>query len=560
MGFSLLPRVCLCIASVLTSSTLAAQPPTQSPGADENTAFEQARAKSAPEDRIAAFNGFLARFPTSAHTRVAQEALLTTYLNAYPDRVRPIHTTAAALIAAAAPGLERWIEESRIADLLASAEPKGADLPDAETWAKTALDALTEPAYRHETTVAQLKYKLPKLPQKQIHEQFIGYRASFLATAAHVALDKDETSHANDLLTEAFQLNPLSGEVNALRGQLALALGQSETALECFERADAMGRLNPALRQRELELFQALKHGDSEALNRRVDEVYHALYPRLYVLSPRQLPAGGHTVLLELFTGSGCMPCAGPDLAIESLLTTYNRQDLAVLEYDEHIPRPDPLTTPDTITRAAFYNVASTPEAYLDGQPLQVLGAARADVENVVIGFADAIENEAAFPSGLQISVAVSRSTTGDLHADVTLTPTPVPHAKPDETTGDTSLRALARARVFAALVQDNIRYSGENGVRFHRMVVRAVQQASAASFLNTNAQRPTLRFQLAAIQQANTAYLTNFQTTNDRFGTCHFSTTDFPLRMSDLSLVVWVQDPATKQVLQTAVAALPSD
>jgi tetratricopeptide (TPR) repeat protein len=553
MSFSPLSRFGLCIATALAAALPVRATTPQTSESEETIAFQHARAITRPEERIAALSAFTVQYPSGTHSRNALEALLRTYLDSYPDRTQAIHTSAEALIAKASPGLERWIEESRVADLLASGEPQGADLAGAQSWAQAALDALSEGSYRRETTAAQLRYKLPKLSPKQTHEQFIGYRASFLTSAAHVALDQQKYDRATELLAEAYRLNPLSGEGNALRGQLALAQNQPQPALDALERADAMGALTPALRGKELQLFQQLEHGDAEDLNRHIDEIYRALYPPLYTLSARQLPAGGHTTLLELFTGSGCMPCAGPDLAIESLLTTYTRQDLAVLEYDEHIPRPDPLTTPDALNRGAFYDVSATPEAYLDGQPVQVLGAARADVENIVIGFADAIESEAALPSGLQLSAKALTCDDVDLCLQVTMTPLPLAPAKADETTGDTSATALARARVFVALAQDHLRYSGENGIRFHRMVVRAVQQAPASRVLGPE-QRPTFRFQPAAIQQANSSYLREFETANDRFGAFHFATTDFPLKSEDLSFVVWVQDSATRQVLQTIV------
>ena len=286
-----------------------------------------------------------------------------------------------------------------MADLLASAKPSGADLTDAQIWAQTALGSLTELAYRREITTERMRYKLPRLTPRKIHEEFLAYRATFLAAAAHVALDQHRLDSASLFLKEASSLNPLNPEVNLLEAQLALAKDQPQPALDLFERADALGALDPEAHTQELQLFQTLNpRAAPQTLPHQVDEIYRTLYPTLYTLPPRHLPPGGHTTLLELFSGTGCAPCAGPDLALESLLATYSRQDLAVLEFDEHIPRPDPLTTPASITRAAFYGSETTPEAFLDGQPLQVLGSSRQDVENIVIGFADAIESQESLP------------------------------------------------------------------------------------------------------------------------------------------------------------------
>ena len=530
----------------------------QTPAGD-TTAFQQARAQTAPDLRIAALTAYLDHFPAASHRDAAQELLLETYLSSFPDRTAPIHTLAAASIAAAPQGFGRWQQQAIVADLLAAAKPGGADLADAQLWAQSALDSLTEPAFRREAGTTRIRYKLPKLTAHQIHEQFVANRASFLAASAHVDLDLHQNDRAAQLLQEATHLDPLNPEINLLQAQLALAANQSQPALTLFERADALGALDADSRQQELQLFQTLNPNSTpEALDRQIDDVYRALYPPLYTLPPRQLPPGGHTALLELFTGSGCTPCAGPDLAIESLLTTYTRQDLAVLEFDENIPRPDPLTTLDSTARAAFYGVETTPEAFLDGQSLQVLGSSRQDVQNIVVGFADTLESQATLPSGLNLTATASRSATGDLQASVTLIPKPVPDAKPGETTGDTSFRTLAHAQLFAALVQDNIRYSGENGIRIHRMVVRSLQASPAATFLT--AQPHTLTFHPRAIEGANTAFLTNYESTNDRFGAFHFRTTHFSLNDGPLALVLWVQNPTTKEVLQTTFVPLPNN
>ena len=104
-------------------------------------------------------------------------------------------------------------------------------------------------------------------------------------------------------------------------------------------------------------------------------------------------------------------------------------------------------------------------------------------------------------------------------------------------------------------------------------MVVRSLQETPAGTFLTPNPQPRTLVFHLADVESANTAYLTHYASTNDRFGAFRFATTSFPLQVSTvqsspvqsspaqdapLALVIWVQDPVTKDVLQTTFAPLP--
>ncbi|HLI76230.1 MAG TPA: hypothetical protein VKV02_04730 [Acidobacteriaceae bacterium] len=516
----------------------------------EASAFAAARAVSSPEQRIAALQSYLQEFPSGAHSGAARDLLLQIYLLSFPDQREPIHALATAEVMSVPPGFERWEEQARVADTLAGAEPAGADLEDAQQWAQSALASLTEAAYRREMAAAQARYKLPRLTAKEIHAQYLQQRTMFLAAAAHVDLQAGKLQDATTLLDEASALHPLSPEVNALRGQLALAEGRNDAALAALERADAMGGLDATWRAKELALFQASTHGDSTALQEQIDSVYRNLYPPAFQLPRRQLPPGGHTALLEIFTGSGCAACAGVDQAANSLLASYAPQDLALIEFDEHIPRPDPLANPDSVARAAFYGVEQAPQAFLDGQEVQVLGSSRQDVENIVVSLADVIEDQAALPSSLTLQLATSWSGTGVVTVQRILDRRPAPNGLPE-----TSLRALARAMVFTALVEDNVRYSGENGIRFHRMVVRSLQSAPAANLFGAASQAQQTTFDIPSVRKTNDAYLAEYETTNDRFGAFQFASPAPPLEKSHLAVVVWVQDPVTRRVLQAAFA-----
>ncbi len=506
---------------------------------------------------MTALGQFLQQFPSGWRSSAAQQLLLETYLASFPDRTGPINALGQSMITAVPAGFERWAEQARLADLLASSGEAGVNLDQARQWAQDAVTLLSEESYRREMTVAQARYKLPRIPQKQMHAQYTEYRASFLAALAAVELRRGEPEHAAPLLTEAFRLQPLSGEVNALEGQLALAQGNSQAALQSFERADALGALHQPWRARELQLFTQLQHGDANALTLGVDEVYRRLFPAPFTLPHRQLAPGGHTVLLELFTGSGCAPCAGPDLAVDSLLGSYSRQDLVVLAFDEHIPRPDPLTTPDTVRRAGTYRVQNTPAAFLDGQPLEILGASRGDVENIVVGFADEIEAQAALPSGLGLQLVAGQDADGTVRAQPVLAVKPVPAAQAAGTTGDMSLRTLARAVLYVALVQDNVRYSGENGVRLHRMLARSITELPVATYLHTDPQPSPVLYSPGELDRAQDAYLTEYERHNDRFGAFRFATEPLPIAGGDLAVVAWVQDPLTHHVLQAAYATV---
>lgn len=512
--------------------------------AQDRRALAAARAIKDPAQRVEALRQVAADYPGTGLAHQASMLALDTDLGSFPERTEEIHALAAADVNESAAGFERWSEEARLADLMASAGLGGADLPDAHKWANDAVGAMTEESYRRQMTAMQLKYKLDRLTAKQVHADFVRTRASFLAALANVKLREKDVDGADHALAEAYRLDPLSSEVSSLRGQLALTRHADREALDDFEHAEAEGDLKEPWRGEMLRLYKQLDNGEEAGLNTQIDTLYAQLFPSPFALPPRTLPGGGHTALLELFTGSGCEPCVAPDLAVESLLGSYTRRDLVVLEYDEHIPRPDPLANPDSVSRAAAYHVGTTPEAFLDGAELPVVGAARGDVENVVVEFADGVESEAARPSGVGIALTATRGAGGEVEAQAAISAT---KAAP---TGGMPAHPIVRF----ALVQDPIRYSGENGIRFHRMVVRSLARVAGPD-VNATTGPVTVRtsFRPAEIAADEVVYLNAFEKGNDRFGAVQFLTKNIPVQPDQLAVVAWIEDPATHAILQAA-------
>ncbi|MGI4830060.1 MAG: tetratricopeptide repeat protein [Janthinobacterium lividum] len=518
--------------------------------AQDRRAFAAARAIKDPAQRVEALKQVAADYPGTGLAHQAAMLTLDTDLQSFPERTEEIHGLAMADVRDTAAGFERWSEEARISDLLASAGPGGADLPDAHTWAHDAVQALTEESYRRQIAAIQVKYKLDRLTPKQMHMDFLKIRASFLAALANVALREKSVEDADQALAEAYRLYPLSSEVSSLRGQLALTRHADREALDDFEHAEAEGDLQEPWRSQMLQLYKELGRGDEAGLNAEVDSLYGKLFPPAFTLPPRTLAAGGHTVLLELFTGAGCEPCVAPDLAVESLLASYTRQDLVVLEYDEHIPRPDPLANPDSVSRAAMYRVGTTPEAFLDGAELPVVGAARDDVENVVVEFADQVEDKAAKPSNVSINLTAVRGTDGAIQAQAALS------GRNTDSFGPMTAHPIVRF----ALVEDGIRYSGENGIRFHRMVVRSMAKVPGPDVSATAAAIPVrTTFHPDEIAEDEVTYLNAFEKGSDRFGAIYFLTKNIPIRPDHLAVAAWVEDPLTHAILQSAYTLVAS-
>lgn len=555
-------RLCLVL---LFACCVASQFALSAQEAEDRTAFRAARAVSDPGERIAALGQFAQQYHESALRERAEEMELEAYLQSFPDRTPEIHALAAEAIASAPAGMERWSRQARIADQLADAGNSGADLPDARRWAEAAVGALTEQSFRHEMLALQARYRLGRLTPRQLHHDFIKKRAAFLAALANVDLREGRQDAAERALAEAYPLDPLSSEGNSLRAQLALLRKQDAAALGDFEKAEAASDLPPRWHEQMVRLFaeqhrapsgstmpmDAASKADLETqMNRDIDALYERLFPPVFALPAHKLPAGGHTALLELFTGSGCEPCAAPDLAMDSLLRTYGRQDLVVLEYDEHIPRPDPLANPDSVARAAVYGVEGTPAAFLDGEPLPVAGAAREDTENVVVGFAEAIEDRARDPSPWQLALTLEQGSEGAIRARAAVTAHPI--------SGQRQVAPTHGPVLHLAFVEDHVRYSGENGIRFHRMVVRKLARETRLQ-LAKGAGVAEADFQPAEIAAEQRLYLGAYEKSNDRFGPFQFRAHEDAMRPNQMAIVAWLEDAITHEVLQAAYAAVPA-
>ena len=416
-----------------------------------------------------------------------------------------------------------------------------------------------------------MKFKIPPPKQIEIHAQFARTRAEAVAVLADVYLHEKKQVQGADLIAEAFKLDPLVDDVNTERGRLALLNHDDALALESFERAQLLGSMKAPDREKMMELYR-LAHGGSDAtFTADMDARYAQLYPPAFTPGKPAAVAAGHTVLLELFTGSGCPPCIGGDIAVEGVLDAYPRGEVVALAFDQHIPEPDPLTNPDSVARAEVYDIAHTPEYVIDGKVQPIYGARREGSEDLYGKIAKAVDATAPIATGVQLKLSAANDGGGLIHARAVVT---VPSEKELETvlavkaepeavtSGEKKPAAPAAVSVEPhlvvnfALVEDDVRYSGENGIRFHRMVVRALAKPAGTGFSADPAATVSLdaSFDPAAISRSLVTYLEGYEQNNDRFGKITFLTKDMTMQPEHLAVAAWVQDSVTHRVLQAAV------
>lgn len=589
-----LPLTAIFTASLtaILCTTLAAQNhnQTQTPAAPkaqiqpDQKAYNAARATADPDQKLAALRQFLTDFPDSTRKGAAHSAILTVLLDHFPQRTADIDTEAQAQLKGSK-GFSKWSQEVSLALRLANAQPAGADLPRAQKYAQDAL--------KHETTPKLTKaylgfFKGQPAPKPAEVQAFLKERrADALGASASVAFRQGRIAEATAQLDEAYPLAPLDNDLNALRAEIAYSQHRNADALAFLERAQVSGSISKPNRELLAKLYaDADPSGDLAAT---LDTRYRELYPAPFTPAPHTPVAGGHTALLELYTGSGCPPCVGGDLAVEALLASHPRTELVALAYDLHIPRPDPLTSPDTVDRAAFYSVTSTPNYILDGKKFSTIyGADREGADELYARLVKLVDEQTRKPSSVQLQLTATPGSTIAAQATVTLgdpaslaapslpveppdpsdkkpnkdkkptpspaKPTPSP-AKPTPNPANPIKLAEPKYVLNFALVEDDVRYSGENGVRFHRMVVRALAKPSAEGFSLQPGSSVTLdaTFNLADIARKSREYLDTYEKSNTRFGPIEFLAKPTEPAPRHLAIAAWIQDPESHRVLQSA-------
>jgi hypothetical protein len=577
----------------------------------DQRAFKTARATMDPAKRLEAMRAFIHDYPKSkSRVSRAQNDILDTLVNNFPERTEEIDAQAKLVVKQGGKGLDGATTKTYIAFQLAEAGTAGVDLPYAEKIAKDSVNRLKEAAYNETRLKMYAKFKVPAPKPEELHRQFSNWRAEALAVLADVYLREGNEEKAAPLITEAYGLDPLVDDVNSQRGRLALLQHNDALALESFERAQLVGSISKADRATTLELYKKAHGGSDEGFAAELDAEYAKLYPEPFHPEPAKPVATGRTVLLELFTGSACPPCVGGDLAVEGLLHSYPRSEFVALAFDQHIPEPDPLANPDSLARADLYSVDSTPNSVIDGAKAEGLyGSDRDGSKELYERLTKLVDGEAGLESGVRLKLTADEAGDGTVHAQAAVTlpgeeaieraiaakpkveappktdeaakaATPAKKDKKEKsaaapaktpTAGGTAVAAAKAAGqapvepakphlvVNFALVEDDVRYSGENGVRFHRMVVRSLAKPADGGFeahvdgtLSLDAS-----FDPAAISKALTAYLDGFEEQNDRFGKIKFLTKDMKMRPGHLAVAAWVQDTVSHKVLQAALTPL---
>jgi hypothetical protein len=205
--------------------------------------------------------------------------------------------------------------------------------------------------------------------------------------------------------------------------------------------------------------------------------------------------------------------------------------------YHLHVPIPDPMTNPSSLARGRFYGVSAVPSFAVDGDGSLRGGGTREMTPGVYERVRPMIERR------------LERSP----QADLQLTAAREGGAVKVKAVVDKVNSESPALRLHVALAEERLRYTGENGVRFHPMVVRSLAGEKAEGFaVNPNgATAAEWTFDLKAISDEIKAYLDDFEKQGLRGDAYTFTEKKYEINPQQLVVVAFVQDAKTKSVLQ---------
>jgi thiol-disulfide isomerase/thioredoxin len=285
-------------------------------------------------------------------------------------------------------------------------------------------------------------------------------------------------------------------------------------------------------------LYAKTHKGAVAGLEEMLDAKYLELNPPPFEVA-RYAPTATRTdrvVLAEVFTGAGCPPCVAADLAADLAMERYGTE-LAVIMYHEHIPQPDPMTTPQTTARFKYYAGTGVPTLAIDGVAM-VGGGARAATKAVYERITKAIEKQLEVPAEANLKLDARRSGT-------------IVRAK---ATVDKIVNPSLDLRLHIVLVEGKLRYTGENGIRFHPMVVRSMAGPEGTGFEIKPKDSTDFDwdFDLLKISAGIKQHLNEYEAGGHRGNTFTFTEKKYTIDPKDLLVVAFVQDAKTRAILQT--------
>lgn len=329
-------------------------------------------------------------------------------------------------------------------------------------------------------------------------------------------------------------------------GLTELALAEARRAEKLLTDADDQGTRAAVFGALAGCLERAGKADEAKAYRAKVadlDEKEYAEYAKTHPPFKVEPFAGrkaksDRAVLVELFTGAECPPCAAADYALDGVMKAYKPADVIVLQYHCHIPAPDPLTSPDGEDRLGYYqdHISGAPTVFIAGKVGPPGGGPAAAAEKKYQAYRPVIDAALEKPAGVRLALAAAKAAGGyTLKATVTDLEKPGP-----------------KVRLRFVVAEERVRFVGGNGVKYHHMVVRAMPGGDKGFPLTEKSHEHTATVKPDELRAELSKYLDRVA---KREG--EFPRPDRPLGLRNLKAVALVQNDDTKEILHAVVIDL---
>jgi hypothetical protein len=231
--------------------------------------------------------------------------------------------------------------------------------------------------------------------------------------------------------------------------------------------------------------------------------------------------------MLESFTSSTCGPCVAGNQNVDAVISNYSDGQYSILKYQMSWPGAgDPYYSDEGGDRRTYYSVNSVPNLVLDGNSWQGNSSSLT---------AQLIDDAIAEPAFLDLS---SNYSIGGQTVDFSVTINPL---------GDFSNLTMYAA-IFEYVTFDNV---GTNGETEFNYVMKKMVPGSTGYNISSLQDGIQVVENFSYIFQGN--YILPLDATNPVNHSINHTVEDF----DNLGVIVWIQDDATKEILQSTTASL---
>jgi hypothetical protein len=237
-------------------------------------------------------------------------------------------------------------------------------------------------------------------------------------------------------------------------------------------------------------------------------------------------------ILVELFTGAECPPCVAADIGFEALEKTYKPTDVVLLQYHVHVPGPDPLTSPDSMSRMQYYGkfIEGTPTIFFNGKEGAGGGGQLPAGRKKYAEYREVIEPLLEKDADAKVQLTAARK---DNEISI-------------KANWSDAARTGDKVRLRFVLAEEHVRYPGGNGLRYHHFVVRSMPGGAMGFAVAKKAGEQAVTVNLEDVRLKLNDYLDDFAKNESPF-----PRSDRPLALKNLRVVAFVQDDANNEVLQ---------